>query len=304
MGLLSPIQWCDGTVNPTMGCDGCELWQSLTKKNARRSCYAGLDHEKKGGRNPGFAPTFDHVMRFAGRMEKAAEAPDLRGLKRRDKPWLDGLPRLWFVSDMGDSLSKVVSLEYLYVQIIEVVRSAAGQRHMWLWLTKQPRRMAEFSAYVGSRQWPANLAVGTSITEPRYVDRIDDLLAVGDGTTTRFLSVEPQHQKIELAGALDGISWVIHGGESGPVKQGKLSLAQYNQREARPFDIAWARDVRDTCAGSNVRYFLKQLGSAPVEDGTPMKQIKDGHGGDWSEWPKDLRVREMPRPAVARSRAR
>jgi protein gp37 len=296
MGLFSPIEWCDGTVNPTMGCDGCELWQSKDKQNPRRSCYAGLDHERKGGKNAGFAPTFEHVTRFPGRMREAAGTSNLRGLKHPEKPWLDGLPRLWFVSDMGDALSRSVSFDYLYVEIIEVVRSRAGRRHVWLWLTKQPKRMAEFAGYVGPGQWPSNLWPGSSITEPRYVDRIDELRKVGDATTTRFLSVEPQHKPVGLAGKLKGISWVIQGGESGPVGQGKkMSLAIFNQQRARPFDIAWARDVRDECRRAKVAFFLKQLGSAPVEDGKPLK-LQDGHGGDWAEWPRDLRVREMPSP--------
>ena len=294
MGLSSPIQWCDGTVNPTMGCDGCELWQSQDKKNPRRSCYAGLDHERKGGNNPGFAPKFEQVSRFQGRMEKAAAASDLRGLKHPGKPWLDGLPRLWFVSDMSDALSRSVSFEYLHTEIIDVVRSREGQRHAWLWLTKLPQRMAAFAEYVGSGRWPWNLWVGTSITEPQRVDRVDHLRAVGDETTTRFLSVEPQHTPISLAGKLNGIAWVIQGGESGPVTRSTaLSLEQFNQRWARPFDLAWARQVRDECHRTKVAYFLKQLGSAPFENDRPMK-LKDGHGGDWKEWPDDLRVRQMP----------
>ncbi|WP_438033676.1 hypothetical protein [Sorangium sp. So ce204] len=60
------IQWCDDTVNPTMGCDGCELWGAQ-----RKSCYAGVLHERKGGKHPGFAPSFERVTRFAGRMAKA-----------------------------------------------------------------------------------------------------------------------------------------------------------------------------------------------------------------------------------------
>lgn len=237
MGSSSPIQWCDGTVNPTMGCDGCELWQSLDARAPRRSCYAGLDHERKGGRNPGFAPTFERVTRFPGRMQNAAAASDLRGLTHPGKPWLDGMPRLWFVSDMSDALSRSVSFEYLHTEIIDVVRSPKGQRHVWLWLTKQPKRMAEFAAYVGPGRWPSNLWAGTSITTQRYVERVDDLRAVGDETTTRFLSIEPQHTPISLAGKLDGIALIIQGGESGPVKQGnKLSLEQFNQRRARPFD--------------------------------------------------------------------
>lgn len=232
-------------------------------------------------------------------MKKAAAASDLRGLKHPGKPWLDGLPRLWFVSDMSDALSRDVSFEYLHVEIIDVVRSRKGQRHAWLWLTKQPQRMAEFAAYVGPGRWPSNLWVGTSITTQRYVGRVDSLRAVGDETTTRFLSVEPQHTSITLAGKLDGVAWVIQGGESGPVTRSKaLSLEQFNQRQARPFDLAWARQLRDECHQARVAYFLKQLGSAPIENNRVMK-LSDGHGGDWGDWPNDLRVREMPNSACS-----
>jgi protein gp37 len=294
MGLSSLIQWCDGTVNPSMGCDGCELWQPKSKHDARRSCYAGLMHERLGGKTAGFAPTFEQVTPFPGRMAKAARARDLRGRTRADKPWLDAMPRLWFVSDMGDSVSKDISFEYLDVEVIDVVRTPKGRRHIWLWLTKQPKRLAEFAAHVGEGQWPPNLWVGTSITERRYVDRIDYLRSVGDQTTTRFLSVEPQHTHISLAGKLAGIGWVIQGGESGPLKQNSLSLAQFSERVPRPFDLAWARQLRDECASAKVPFFLKQLGSAPVTGGEPVK-FEDGHGGDWDEWPADLRVRQVPR---------
>ncbi len=303
MGLVSPIQWCDGTVNPTMGCDGCELWQPTTKTGARRSCYAGIDHEKKGGKNRGFAPAFEQVTRFPGRMKKAAAASDLRGLKHPGKPWLDGLPRLWFISDMSDALSEAISFEYLHTEVIDLVNSEAGRRHAWLWLSKQPKRMAEFSKYLGSGRWPANLWAGTSITEPGYLKRVPALLDVGDHSTTRFLSVEPQHTPITLAHHLDGISWVIVGGESGPVRPGKLSAEVWAQRRPRPFDIDWARSLLDECAGAQVPCFLKQLGSDPVERGLHLT-LNDSHGGDWSEWPEQLKVREVPRAGGARAAGR
>ncbi len=300
MSDTSPIQWCNGTVNPVMGCAGCELWRPVDEKSPRRSCYAAILTDNKHGKSRGYPPTFAQVTRFPGRMKKAAAAPDLRGLKRPDKPWLDGMPRVLFVSDMGDALSRSVSFEYLYTEIVEVVRSVAGQRHVWMWLTKRPRRMAEFSAYVGAGCWPANLWVGTTISEYKYRGRGDRLLAVGDSSTTRFLSVEPQVSPVfltgEFGGTLDGIALVIQGGESGPTKPGKLTEEQFAQRKARPFDLDWARQIRDECLGAKVKYFLKQLGSAPVEDGKPVK-LRDSHGGDWSEWPEDLRVREMPRGA-------
>jgi hypothetical protein len=39
--------------------------------------------------------------------------------------------------------------------------------------------------------------------------------------------------------------------------------------------------------------FIKQLGSRPTEAGQPFR-VRDSHGGDWSEWPEDLRVQQMP----------
>ncbi len=194
---------------------------------------------------------------------------------------------------MSDALSKTVPFEYLCTEIIEVVRSPAGRRHVWLWLTKQPKRMAEFAAFVGAGRWPSNLWPGTSITEARYVERIDSLRAVGDAATTRFLSVEPQHAPISLAGQLDDISWVIQGGESGPVRKGALSLDIFNQQRVRPFELDWARSLRDACATAGVAYFLKQLGSAPEQRGV-RANLKDGHGGNWDEWPAELRVRQVP----------
>lgn len=110
------------------------------------------------------------------------------------------------------------------------------------------------------------------------------------------------------------LSWVIVGGESGS--------------KARPFDIAWARSIVAQCKNAGVPVFVKQLGAKPV-DGSILEilgpdltvhyrrppedelvaeakqrpgymvrptrlQLRDSHGGDMSEWPEDLRVREMP----------
>jgi protein gp37 len=230
-------------------------------------------------------------------MAKAARASDLRGRRRdEDKAWLNGLPRLWFVSDMGDALSKTIDFPYLRAEIVDVVREPAGRRHRWMWLTKQPKRMLEFASWLREKgaDWPSNLWPGTSITEPRSVDRIDYLRQIGDDHAVRFLSVEPQHKSVSLESKLTGISLVIQGGESGPTKaSAKSSLEVFNQRRARPFDLAWARSLRDECRHASVAFFLKQLGSAPVENGKPLK-LRDGHGGDWDEWPEDLRIREMP----------
>ena len=209
-----------------MGCDGCELWME-----GRRSCYAGVLHRRFGGATPGYAPTFEDVTRFPGRMAEAAHWRDLAGKERPDKPWLDGLPRTIFVSDMSDSLSRGVSFKYLRDEVIQNVNSDKGRRHEWLWLTKRPERMAEFSTWLLERgiPWPTNLWAGTSITTQATRSRIAKLLNVGDENTIRFLSVEPQVEAIDLTAWLPRLDWIIQGGESG--------------RQARPFAIEWAEGL-------------------------------------------------------------
>ena len=99
------------------------------------------------------------------------------------------------------------------------------------------------------------------------------------GRTIRFLSIEPQFEEIDLSAWLSKVDWVIQGGESG--------------RNARAFDLAWAKSLISQCSERGVPYFLKQLGSYVVEDGRRLS-FADGHAGDWTEWPACLRVRRLP----------
>lgn len=283
MSASTPIQWCDSTVNPIMGCDGCELWSRTVKK-----CYAGKLHVQRGGRNPGYAPNFEQVTRFPGRMKAAAKAPDLTGRARLLKPWLDGSPRLIFVSDMGDALSASVPFYYLQAEIVATATTPQGRRHRWLWLTKRPDRMAKFSNWLVRLgiSWPTNLWAGTSVTMQKKVDRARHLLDVGDDRTVRFLSVEPQWEPIEFGSLLGEVDWAIQGGESGA--------------GAEPFDMAWARELRTQCRKAGTPYFLKQFGAHVIDRGKRAK-LQDGHGGDWNEWPSSaLRVRQVPTVIGAR----
>lgn len=284
MAQRTPIQWCDSTANPSMGCDGCELWQPDREV---RDCYAGCLTEQRTG-HPGYPAKFEQVTLFPGRMAEAARARDLRGLRRPDKPWLDGMPRSIFVSDMGDSLSNAVSFEYLLVEVVLPAMGELGRRHRWLWLTKRPARLARFSAWLLERafSWPRNLWVGTSVTGHAYKNRVRELLEVGDSDTRRFISVEPQREPVTFSvGTLTQVDWVIQGGQS---RQGRQPLETVPE-----FHLEWARELRNQCAQIRVPYFLKQLGSRPVENGAPLK-LRDKHGGDWAEWPADLRIRQVP----------
>jgi protein gp37 len=276
MSIATKIQWCDSTCNPTMGCEGCELW---TKKV--RKCYAGTLHVRFGGASKGYAPSFEEVTTFPGRMEQATRWPELTGTDRPEKPWLAGYPRLIFVSDMSDSLSSTVEFDYLRTEIIDNVTSELGSRHQWLWLTKRPDRMAQFSRWLGANEleWPANLWAGTSITSQPTTSRIRHLLKVGNESTIRFLSVEPQYEEVDLSNWLPNLNWVIQGGESG--------------HRAIPFQLEWARSMAAQCNSNGVPYFLKQLGTSVLCDGREVTFV-DGHAGDWAEWPDDLRIRQMP----------
>lgn len=275
MGKDTEIPWCDDTVNPTTGCDGCELWPG--------PCYAGHLHEIRLAKSLPklYAPRFTEVRLAPGRMVKAAAASDLAGWRRSDKPWLGTLPRLIFVSDMADALSAAVPFEYLLHEIILNVTSVRGRRHHWLWLTKRPKRMAQFCRWLADQgvPWPANLWAGTSITTQATTSRIDSLLQVGDAATIRLLSVEPQFESLNLRPWLPDLDWIIQGGLSGC--------------DAHPFDLAWVESLIDQCGSAGVPYFLKQLGSHVVSSGRRLS-FRDGHAGDWSEWPAALRVRQMP----------
>jgi protein gp37 len=110
-------------------------------------------------------------------MGRAAKLKPPTAKELESKPWLAGYPRLIFVSDMGDALSKGISFEYLRQEIFETALSEAGRRHIWLWLSKRPARMAKFGQWLlrqGGR-WPDNLMAMTTVTSQSKASRVDEL---------------------------------------------------------------------------------------------------------------------------------
>lgn len=224
----------------------------------------------------GYAPSFEQVTQFDGRMKEAAGWSDLYGTDRDGQPWLNGLPRLIFVSDMGDAFSRGVGSSFLEKQYAET-QTDQGRRHIWLWLTKRPDQMKLFSERVGG--FGDNICAMTSVTSTKTLHRIDALREVD--CHMRGLSIEPLSTALPRDLDLTGIDWVIVGGESGAMAN------------VAPFRIAWAEDLRRLCLEQNVAFFLKQLGRQPTRNGEPI-MLKDGHGGDWSEWSPELRIRKFP----------
>lgn len=306
MGRHTGIQYADSTVNPVMGCDGCELWS--VDPRGKRTCYAGLQHEKPRGK--GWAAKFLEPETFAGRMAEAAKLGDLAGKARTDKPWLDGYPRIIFISDIGDALSKRIPFEFLRTEIVENVTSEAGQRHIWIWLTKRPSRMVEFDQWMAERHederlwWPANLWAATTVTMPKAEPRVDALRKVGHEGTTRLISFEPILEEpswdrcVETRQGEGRIHGAFLGGESG--EPGVVAAMDVN---------VLSRGVV-ACRRHGVAPFVKQLGRLPVvsvmRDGRSVRsqvEFADSHGGDWEEWRRDmaeLMVRELPTAPATR----
>lgn len=312
MGKDTDIQWCDSTVNPTTGCDGCELWAKV----GGGPCYAGNYHQGRMAKAlPAlYAADFTEVRLAPGRMAKAAAWSDLTGTDRPEKPWLNGMPRVIFVGDMGDIFSGDVPFEYLRDEVFAAAVSPKGRRHIWMWLTKRPTRMVQFSRWLADDgiDWPANIWSGTSVTGRASVGRIRDLLPMPG---TRFVSVEPlvedigfpealvayqdggstpRYKRLEPIEGMEPIDLVIVGGES-----------DQPPHKARPFDVQWARTFVKVARDASIKVFVKQLGSLAYDskrrisiDGPDSHaeelDLRDHHGGDWDEWPEDLRVREFP----------
>lgn len=143
----------------------------------------------------------------------------------------------------------------------------------------------------GPRWWPRffftppNVWLGVSAEDQERLNERYELLA-DTPAAVRFLSLEPLLGPIALHDA-SYPDWVIVGGESG--------------RHARPFDLAWARSIVEQCEAAGVATFVKQLGSRPgfnypFEHGDPWTELalRHPHGGDPSEWPEELRIREWP----------
>jgi len=132
--------------------------------------------------------------------------------------------------------------------------------HDYLVLTKRPQWMARyfngpsgFLARRGLDAAPANLWLGCSIELDKYTFRTKHLTSIP--ATVHFLSCEPLLGPLPSLN-LDGIQWVIAGGESGP--------------GYRPMDHDWARDLRDRCAAAEVAYYFKQSAAPRTEMGMEL----------------------------------
>jgi protein gp37 len=239
----STIEWTEATWNPVTGCDrvspGCAHCYALDL-SARLKRFGQAKYQRDGTRpssGPGFAVTLH---------PQTLSAP-LRWKR----------PRVIFVNSMSDLFHEEVSLEFIE-EVFDVM--ARAEQHVFQILTKRHERMTELATILS---WPENVWMGVSIENRRFVHRADYLRAVP--AAVRFISAEPLLGSLaELD--LDGIDWLIAGGESGP--------------KHRPVKEEWVIELRDMCVNAEVPFFFKQWGWLRPKSGGRLLA-----GREWNEMP-------------------
>jgi protein gp37 len=259
------------------------VWDMVTAElRAAFRCWAGVLTKRFAGRHSGYPPAFQVPTLFPGRLLPVAAMPPPTAVEIKAKPWLPGDRRLVFLNDMGDALSRSIAFESLHQEIVLPVSQGRGETHLWLWLSKRPRRMLEFSKWLGRQgvDWPKNLIPMCSPITAGYAEEARCLMDIP--APACGFSLEPWDHWIDLPSDLfTPQSWFILGGESGA------------GAEAHPFRLDWARRLRDRVETDGGAFFMKQLG-AHCLDGERVVETRDREGGDWNEWPTDIRIRHVP----------
>jgi len=233
LSTKSKIEWTEQTWNPVTGCTkispGCKY------------CYAEV-------------------------MSKRLEAMNVRGYEngfnlsilpeRLNEPIKRKKPTIYFVNSMSDLFHEGVNDNYIE-EIFKVIEKS--QHHQFQILTKRAERLADFFI---NRKVPENAWLGVSVENQEYgLSRIDFLRKID--AKIRFLSCEPLLENLGILN-LQGIHWVIVGGESGA--------------NARPMSVEWAKNIQEQCEKQQVKFFFKQWG---------------GWGADGKKRPKKANGREL-----------
>lgn len=247
MSDKSAIEWTNATWNPVTGCTqvspGCD------------HCYALAFAERFRG-----VPSHPYTQGFDLKLW-----PDRLNLPSKWKK-----PRRIFVNSMSDLFHKDVPDDF----ILDVFHTMiVADQHIYQILTKRPSRLVNTNLIrkisdtilrvTGSAEWPKHIWLGVSVETLDYAWRVDALRKVP--AAIRFISAEPLLGPLENLN-LDGIHWLITGGESGP-----------GYRKCEP---DWVRNIRDQCIKEGVYFFHKQWGGRTPKAGGRLLD-----GKTWSEYP-------------------
>lgn len=210
----SSIEWTEMTWNPTTGCDkvtaGC------------RSCYAEVMSMRLQAMG---------VEKYSAGFKVKIHPEAL------DAPYKWSRPRKVFVNSMSDLFHKDIPLEFIK-RVFRVMNE--NPHHIFQILTKRADILLEYSKHLN---WTGNIWMGVSVEDNRVLDRIGFL--INTPAKVKFLSIEPLIGPIEHL-PLQGIDWVIVGGESGYM--------------ARPMLVSWVESIQRQCIEKHVPFFFKQWG--------------------------------------------
>jgi protein gp37 len=214
MATGTKIEWTQATWNPVTGCTqvslGCQ--HCYAKRMAMRLQAMGQERYRNG-----FEPTLHY---------------DLVDLPRH---WAQS--RLVFVNSMSDLFHEQVPLEFVQ-RVFDTISQCS--RHTFQILTKRSTRLAELAPKL---TWYPNIWMGVSVEDRQALSRVADLHTVP--AAIRFISCEPLLGLVDDI-PLDGIDWVIVGGESGP--------------RARLMKPEWVDSIWQQCRIAQVPFFFKQWG--------------------------------------------
>lgn len=257
----SGIEWTDKTWNPSTGCtkvsEGCKFCYAETMAERLHA----MDNER-----------YENEFEFTLHRDKIGEP----------KTWSPG--KRVFVNSMSDLFHPESPLDFLR-EVFGVMMEA--DQHWYQVLTKRPQRMADVLRRFceeGIYQPTPHIWLGTSVESGRVDDRVDQLRRVP--AAVRFLSCEPLIGPIPNLD-LDGIHWVIVGGESGnhlwtERTRERRALVDYENGDWQPREerVEWVREIRRTCSDQNVPFFFKQWGGA-----TSKAAGRELDGRTWNEFP-------------------
>ena len=238
MADSTKIEWTDATWNPVTGCSkvtaGCD------------SCYAERFSERfRGVAGHPFESGFDLTARPS----------------RLKQPLQWRHPRRIFVNSMSDLFHKELPVTFID-SVFDTMEEATW--HTYQVLTKRSSLMVRYlRRRYGKGCAPMQIWLGVSIEDQQNTVRLKHLKAAH--ASVKFVSFEPL---LASVGPIDlnGIDWVIVGGESGP--------------KSRPMAEQWATDIRNQCERDKVAFFFKQWGGFRPKSGGRLL-----HGREWDEFP-------------------
>lgn len=240
MAEVSSIEWTNATWNPVTGCTkishGCK--NCYAERMARRLYFMGQERYRNG-----FKITLHQDL--------------------IEKPLRWKKAKYVFVNSMSDLFHEDVPPEFIKRIFKMMVRA---NWHIFQVLTKRSERLLKIA---NDLPWAQNIWMGVTVESQDYIYRIDHLRNIS--ARKKFISVEPMLGPIGRL-PLNGIDWVIVGGESGP--------------GARPIKPEWVRTIRDQCLNRGVSFFFKQWGG--------LQRARAGRvldGRTWDEIPFSNRER-------------